>query len=368
MIDKIRFGTLINKKAMKKFNYSFFLLLALFLFSCERTPNNEKPLVTEGVLILNNGTMGGNNANIGIYDLTSKSLIANAFYAVNNQSLGELGQDVINFGEDIYIAVGGSQTIFVTDFSLKIKKQINAETQSGIRLSPMAFAVGESKVYISYYEGYVGEIDPVDYAVKLCQVGPNPEGLAVAGDKLYVANSGGMNYPIYNNTVSIVSLPTFTETTTIEVNVNPIKVVSSSDGSYVYVSSYGNYGDAPVKLQMIEVATNKVSDLAYYSISSFAKGEGDVLYVLCAGYDEDFQPLPGTVYKHDMTKNKPLGAFISDGTTLPNAYSISVAGDYVYIGCSDYKNTGDVYVFTSEGKLYDKFDSQGVNPLLCFAP
>ena len=64
-----------------------------------------------------------------------------------------------------------------------------------------------------------------------------------------------------------------------------------------------------------------------------------------------------------MTSGKALGAFVTDGTSLPDAYSISAACDgYVYVGCSDYVNTGDVYVFTSEGKLHDKFDSQGLNP------
>jgi hypothetical protein len=65
-----------------------------------------------------------------------------------------------------------------------------------------------------------------------------------------------------------------------------------------------------------------------------------------------------------MKTNKTLGTFVTDGTTLPNAYSISATADgYVYVGCSDYVNTGDVYVFTPEGKLHDKFDSQGMNPL-----
>ena len=68
-----------------------------------------------------------------------------------------------------------------------------------------------------------------------------------------------------------------------------------------------------------------------------------------------------------MKANKSLGAFVTDGTLLPNAYSISVARDgYVYVGCSDYVNTGDVYVFTSDGKLHDKFDSQGLNPLKAY--
>lgn len=261
--------------------------------------------------------------------------------------------------------MNGSQTIFVTDTDLKIKQQISTD-KDGARLSPRYFATSGSKVYVTYYEGFVGEISS-EYSVQLCTVGPNPEGLAVADGNLYVANSGGMAYPAYNNTVSVVSTSTFTETSTIEVNVNPAKVEASSDGVYVYVSSFGNYADIPAKLQVITTADGNVKNLDYTSVSAIAKGKDDILYILCGGYDENWNPLPGTIYKHDMKTNKALGAFVTDDTTMPNAYSISATSNgYVYVGCSDYVNTGDVYVFTSEGKLHDKFDSQGLNPLKAY--
>ena len=87
--------------------------------------------------------------------------------------------NMTGLGEDIYIAVNGSQTIFVTGTDLKIRKQINTEKE-GVRLSPRYFAVSDNKVYVTFYEGYVGEILR-DYSVQLCPVGPNPEGIAVSG-------------------------------------------------------------------------------------------------------------------------------------------------------------------------------------------
>ena len=337
--------------------------LASALYSCDSlSEEGDVITVTSGTYILNNGNWGNNDSNIGIYNPTEKSYAAYAFKTANGQALGDLGQDIIRHGENIYIAVNGSQTIFVTDKELKIRHQINADV-NGARLSPRYFATSGSKVYVTYYEGYLGEITG-DGSVKLCQTGPNPEGVAAAGDRLYVANSGGMAYPSYNNTVSVVSASTFTEISTIEVNVNPVKVEASSDGAYVYVSSYGNYADIPAKLQVITADDGKVADIDYAAVSAIAKGEDDILYILCGGYDEHWNPLPGIVYRHDMKANRPLGAFVTDGTTLPDAYSISAASDgYIYVGCSDYRNTGDVYVFTPEGKLHDKFDSQGLNPL-----
>lgn len=349
-----------------KINRLFLALgLTLALYSCDNSSKDDITPVSHGTYVLNNGNWGSNDSNISIYDPSTKTLAADAFKTANGQNLGDLGQDIIGLGEDIYIAVNGSQTIFVTNIDLKIKQQINAD-KDDTRLSPRYFATAGSKVYITYYEGYVGEISG-DYSVRLCPVGPNPEGVAVAGGNLYVANSGGMAYPVYNNTVSVVSASSFTETSTIEVNLNPAKVEASSDGAYVYVSSFGNYADVPAKLQVITTSDTKVADLDYPSVSAIAKGKDDILYILCGGYDEDWNPLPGTVYKHDMKANKSLGSFVADATTLPNAYSISAGQDgYIYVGCSDYKNTGDVYVFNSEGKLHDKFDSQGLNPLKAY--
>ena len=265
--------------AFASLRFSCALILCVAILSCERTPDSDLLPVSVGTYILNNGNWGSNDSNIGIYSPSTRTYTPDAFYSANGMKLGDLGQDIVRVGDRVYIAVNGSQTVFVTDLQLKILHQINAEND-GSRLSPRAFAVADGVVYVTYYEGFVGKISPDDQSVSLCKVGPNPDGLAVAGGNLYVANSGGMSYPDYNNTVSVVSLATFSETSTIEVNVNPSGVEASSDGKYVYVLSFGNYADRPSKLQVIETATGKVSDLDYASVSDGAKGPGDVLYVL----------------------------------------------------------------------------------------
>lgn len=337
------------------------LAIIFVIQSCEKQVDRESSHSAKGTYILNNGNWGGNDSSIGIYNPSTKSYTPDVFLGVNGVKLGDLGQDMIRVKDEVYIAVNGSQTVFVTDENLKIKKRINAE-HNGARLSPRFITSHKDKVYITFYEGFVGEVSS-DGTIRLCKVGINPEGIAAADDNLYIANSGGMSYPVYEKTVSVVSIESFTETATIEVNTNPTRLEASSDGKLIYVSSYGNYADQPTRLQVISTLTNSVRNLDYNSVSSIAKG-GDILYILCGGYDENMNPLPGTVYRHDMKADKPLGLFINDKTLLKNAYSISVASDgYIYIGCSDYKTTGDVFVFTQEGRLHDSFDSQGMNPL-----
>ena len=70
------------------------------------------------------------------------------------------------------------------------------------------------------------------------------------------------------------------------------------------------------------------------------------------------------MYRYDTVDGKDLGNFVTDGTTMPNAYSISFSKGHLWVGCSDYKTNGDVYLFdASTGKQVDRFDSQGLNPI-----
>jgi YVTN family beta-propeller protein len=66
--------------------------------------------------------------------------------------------------------------------------------------------------------------------VQRIAVGQNPEGLAVSNGKLYVANSGGLNFPDVDSTVSVIDLTTHTELLKITVGKNPGGVCVDSEG------------------------------------------------------------------------------------------------------------------------------------------
>lgn len=348
---------------MKKLFYFAAVAAAAFLaVSCQKE-NNEEPIPSlEGVLVLNNGNWGANDASISLYDTESKTVSAGMFRKANGQMLGDLGQDILKCGDELYIAVNGSKVIFVTDLELNIKKAIEV-SDAGSKLSPRSLAYSGGKVYVTYYEGYLGEIDTQTYSVRTTAVGPNPEGVAYAKGKLYVANSGGY-LPGYNNTVSVVDAASLKETSTIEVNCNPAAVVTNSDGSFVYVTSFGNYADIQPKLQVIETSSSKVSDVDYADVKSIAMGKGDVLLVVTGGYDENWN-IAGTVWKHNAKTNAKIGKFTDE--LISPYYSISAdsATGVVFVGTSDYMTNGDVYFFDVSGKQVDKFDSQGLNPQKC---
>ena len=235
---------------------------ALIFSSCEAQKEEDKsPISGKGIFILNNGNWNSNDACISFIDASTGATTTSAFETVNGIKLGDLGQDMYKAADGkIYIAVSNSKTIFITDSRLKLISSLQLD------YSPRAFASDGKDVYVTLYEGYLGRIDnnAGQWKLSTTKVGPNPEGVAIADGKAWVANSGGYvtdgnGFNIYNNTVSVVDLSTFSETSTVTVNTNP-KDVCAFDG-YIYVSSLGNYYDIPAALQRIDPSSSTVADI-----------------------------------------------------------------------------------------------------------
>lgn len=346
---------------------TIFLLMAalscLVMVSSCKKPVPDPVEVTVGVYVLNNGNYGGNDASLSLYDPSSKSLGSNVFLNANGKKLGDTAQDLVIFGSKMYISVYNSKVIFVTDHKGKILKEIAVAGDNG-NLSPRYFTTYGDKVYVTFYEGFLGEIDTTSYSVKKVAVGPNPDQVAAAGGKLYVANSGGLAFPVYNNTVSVVDASSFKVSKTLEVVVNPQYIKTNPDG-YLYLISTGDYGAIPCTLQKIDSRTDAVTTIQGIAPSFMAMDDYN-MYVISSSYDENGK-LTCKYYVFD-TKTDTYKDFITDGTDVQNACSISVdrVGNMVYIGCSDYVSNGDMYVFTQDGVKYDKFDTGGLNPMGVF--
>ena len=343
-------------------------IVALALLAgCSKVGNEDGNEAKDGgYIVLNSGNINVNNANISVFNIDNKELIQNYFYQANGKYLGDLGQDILVAGDEIYISVSNSRRIFVTDSQLRIKKEIKFGMDGNEAFQPRYLCSYQGMIYVTYYEGYLGRIDPAeDYKVECTKVGEYPEGLDCCSGKAYVANSGGMNYPDYDKTLSVVDLETFKETEKIQVNTNPEFVKSNDQGSLIFVSSKGNYADIPGMLQVVSTSDNSVKDLGFNNLIWMAKGPENRIYLLSGGYDQEWKPLPGKVSTLDASQaSSDAREFVADGVDFPMAYSLSVTYDgYVFVGSSDYNNNGDVHVISPEGKYIGKFDSNGLNPI-----
>lgn len=306
--------------------------------------------------ILNSGDWKSNNSSITMYDESTGNAVQGYFALQNGgRGLGNTANDMIVYGSKMYIAVSGESTIEVAGLDAKSIKQISCGAQ------PRYLAAHEGKVYATYYDGYVAKIDTLTLEVEAkVKVGRNPEQLAVYKNKIYVANSGGMDYNTalgYDNTVSVIDLASFAEVQKIDVVLNPSSVVAADGG--VFVASYGNYTDVPSTLQFIseDGVVNVVRECSNMTEICW---NGGVLYGYFSQYDANWNAT--IIYmSYDPSAGTVDAPWIKENS-LPIPYKVCAAGDYVCVTSSDYINDGDVYVYDKDGVLRYKVPA-GLNPI-----
>ena len=353
--------TLFSSRSFGRIFLGAALLLPVFVSCNKDNPTGgggsapQPPYFSEGkYLVLNNGNWGSNDASLGRWEDAGKTYYPGAFFGINKQHLGDLGQDMLVYGHKLYIAVSGSKKIFVTDLQLKLIRQIDPDNGQ-----PRHLESCKGKVYVTLYEGYLAEIDTTTFQLRKVAVGDNPEGFAILGGKAYVANSGGMNYPDYGNTVSVVDLENFQVEKTLTVHDNPVGVWAL--GEKLFILSNGNYDyDHPdnykaPKLQIYDGGS--LSDSGFSDVSMCAQ-YGDMLYILKDAYGPD----GAAVIKYSADEGGQ-GTFFPPTAKMLGAYSLSVTKDYLWLGTSNYKDPGEMQVWTREGQdFYASFGTQGLNP------
>ncbi|MEO6914555.1 MAG: hypothetical protein ABI151_02010, partial [Chitinophagaceae bacterium] len=222
------------------------------------------------------------------------------------------------------------------------------------------FAVGyKNKVLVSSYDGTVAVIDTTSLTVdKFITVGSNPEGMVVSGDKLYVANSGGLNL-VMDSTLSVIDLTTMTETLKIKVGVNPGSVTADNAGN-VYVACTGDYARIKPKLVKVNTATNTIVKSADTAIGKLRYYDG-LLYAT-GGYlgSSKLRALSTTDFAQTRAD------FITDGTVLTKPYGLNIdnaTGDVYLTDAKNYTSSGEVFCFDKTGKKKFSFSvSPGVSP------
>lgn len=329
------------------------------------TDSTEEPApVLPGVYFMNSGKWQSNNATLDYYDPNTKELKTKVFASANGRGLGDTANDIMVYGSKMYIAVSESNTIEITDLNAKSLKSIAPKDEVGQPQSPRYLAAYEGKVYVTLFDGHLAEIDTTSMEItKQTEVGPNPYQVREVGGKLYVANSGGYN-PVKDSTLSVVDPVAFTEEKKIVVGVNPMYMGADSDGE-LYVVCGGNFADIKASLQRVDVKA-ETSTTVYTNDNIMMGIAGDKLYVVHSENDANWKPVNTQFVAYDAKADQELSKnFITDGTVVNDAYYLSVSpytGD-IYIGTSDYTNTGDMFIFSAEGKKIDQLSLSGLNPM-----
>ncbi|RYY36923.1 MAG: YncE family protein [Sphingobacteriaceae bacterium] len=338
------------------------IAIIVALSSCRKSNNDDvipepsDPIVS-GIYILNQGNFSASNSTLSFYNYDTKKLTEDLFSEVNKKPLGATANDIQKYGSKIYVVVNVSSKIEVIDAkTAKGLKTIDMKDGATAR-QPRYVVFNNGKGYVSSYDGTVGIIDTTSLTItKFINVGRNPEQLAISNGKLYVANSGGLDFGNPDNTVSIIDLATESEKK-ITVPVNPVSVAADEFGD-VYVISNGNYDDVPPSLTIINSQTDVVKQTGAANV---AYGSPIVISGEKGFWLTGDNKVQVTNVKTEAVEKEN---FVTDGTTFTAAYSLAfdpISGK-IYVG--DAKNfavDGEVYVYSSEGKQIQTIKS-GINP------
>ena len=341
-----------------------FLFAALLLWNCadNDNPEVEKPTDGKALLILNEGSMNGNNATLARYDLQEDKFIRDYYNLVNKGGLGDVANDMLQYGSKIYIAVNKSGTLEVLEAATgRSLRRIEMKSVGGQSKEPRRLAVYGGKVYITSFDDTVTRIDTLTLAIDgSVTVGMDPEGIAIKNNRIYVANSGGLNWENgYDNSLSVIDLTSFTEEKKIEVGTNPGSLGVDSQGD-IYLTVTGNYGDEPAAFKMIRSGGTMVETITGIASPQKFVISNNLAYIICGAWEE-----PHKVVVYDCLKEVIVSdSFISDGTVIPIMYNLSVdpfSGDLL-ITSTDYVHPGDLYWFNKSGILKKKLVAVGINP------
>ena len=318
--------------------------------------------VIKGFYLVNEGNMNMNKASLDYLDFRTGLYRRNIYGKVNPEvvkGLGDVGNDIAVYGSKLYVVVNISNKVEVLD--VKTGKKIRQIDVLNCRY----ITFNKGNAYISAYLGEVGDpkaprgvVVRIDTATlkedKRIEVGRQPEEMAIVGEKLYVANSGGYSPPNYERTVSVIDLNAFQVVKNIDVAINLHRLKADQYGD-LYVTSRGDYYDTPSKLFVIDTKTEIIKKIFDIGVSNLAI-DGDKAYF----YSTEFSYITGsnTISYGILNVKDELFTgqkFITDGTdkNILIPYGIAVnpfTKDVFVTDAKDYVSPGTLYCFNSSGK------------------
>lgn len=339
----------------------------LLTTSCKKEPSTPevKPtdltMQTTGIFVLNEGVFNANNASLTRFRFSDSTAETDCFFNKNGRKLGDTGSDLGIYGSKMYIVVNVSSQVEVVDaHSCQSLRQIPLFDGNKPR-QPRKIAFYGNHAFVCSFDGTVAVIDTATLeTVKYIQAGRNPDGITAAYGKIWVTNSGGLGFPDYDYTISIIDPETLTETHKSETGINPFTVHPDGHGN-LYLIARGNYSDIKSRLQIMEAATGEIKHtFTDFEALNFTIS-GDSAFV----YNYDWNSGTSSILViNTATLEVANNSFISDGTMIESVYGIAAdpfTGIIYITDAGNFTGKGTVYAFTRSGKKLFSFES-GINP------
>ena len=318
--------------------------------------------------VLSEGLFNQNNSSLARFSFGKQQMVRNYFKTINRRGLGDTANDMAIYGNKIYIVVNVSSTVEVLDFQTgQSLKQIPMLAENGSSRQPRQITFHEKKAYVCSYDGTVARIDTTSLAVEaITSVGRNPDGICVQNNKLYISNSGGLDYSAglgVDNTVSVVNIATFKEEKKITVGPNPGKILPGPEQT-VYVATRGEKVETgDYHFVKIDCRTDEVARIYDEKALSFTIDiEGEMAYL----YNYNYSTQSSSIKMFNLKTEETLREnFITDGTRINTPYGISInpySGNIYLTDAGDYTTLGHLLCFNQQGQLLFRLNQIGLNP------
>ena len=326
-------------------------------------PSDSTSKEIKGFYLLNEGNMGSNKASLDYFDYETGDYTKN-IYAERNpgvvQELGDVGNDLQIYGNKLYAVINCSN--FIEVMNVKDAKHIDVVSIPNCRYITFKDAYAYVSSYAGpvllgdYRKGYVAKVDTATLeVVDTCVVGRQPEEMAIVGDKLYIANSGGYTPERYDSTLSVIDLNTFKEIKKINVAINLHRVEVDKYG-YLWVSSRGDYFGTPSRTFVIDPRTDKLVKTLDIANSNMTLA-GDSLYIYSNEFNyTTFETIKSFAIIDTKTQTVVDNNFIKDGTEkdIEVPYGLAVnptTKEFFVTDAKDYVTPGKLHCYSPDGKL-----------------
>jgi len=355
------------------------LMLAVVAIFAGCDPKNEDQtmqyVVTKGAIVLNAGDPARCiRGSITYIDFSHDEMEArqDVFLRANDMSLGNSLNDIMVYGDALYVTSGDEHEVYVIDpNNFRLIKRIDTCEEMGVGEGdcPRRLFGYDNKVYFSTKSGYVGVIDPESMSIeKQYKAGPSPEGVAVnsRGETpfLYVANSDD-SYG--DGSISIVNLSTGSTTQLKNDKIRyPIELAVAGDEIYVLDGGYfdENMNQQGAGIYLTTVDGSNVWKIAPDALGMAAVGYNILYYRKSEGGIYDY-----SVYNIVYSATSKFNFYGDQSSPIvePRAVSIDPNTGYIFVASSPVSVDGDtslpgyVNFYTGDGQFRQSF-TVGVNP------
>jgi DNA-binding beta-propeller fold protein YncE len=314
------------------------------------------PPTTKAVYILNEGQYGDPaGARLSLYDIDRDTVYTDVYESANaGAHLGSLGDDIVVRGDRAYVVMSGSHDLKI--ISTADHRLLQSATYPGADPHDVVISADGTRMFLTMlFSDSVLSIDPATLAVRRgIRVGPNPQGMALAGLRLFVCNSGfGAS-----RTVSVINVENAELLKTIELSDGPTGVAFAPDGS-VWVTCTGNaYLSVPStgRVYVIDGSTLTVKDSVVFPDQLFGPitlGDDGYAYVLGV--------TPGSYYGGPVHRVSMSTLQVTMNYASGTYYALASEPETGNLYVADAKNftgTGEIRILTSAGTVKKTFAAQ----------